>query len=191
MNYKYFTSCLLLTFGITFFTACDMKWTDTSVIDSPPRVNTAVKSFGRVGVKFNKDKNISTIEGGAKLFGKVGEEEGIGLRAWFTSPGQKVEQPQFVTFTLFTAWKDRTYLDDSTFKVWVDDNLIIDSASKLGGTKSDIYYIHAIFHQEIPYKDLITISQAKKIKMQVGPTQFDVSESDIDLFRDLFKPIEK
>lgn len=101
-----------------------------------------------------------------------------------------VTKPEKIILGISPAAKDRTYVDNRTVKIFLEKNQLLSSTSKFVSANSDGRIIVASLEQEIPYKDFVKMSKAKQIKMQIGPTEFELKESDIQTFRDLLNTIE-
>ncbi|HLM60065.1 MAG TPA: hypothetical protein VK308_04625, partial [Pyrinomonadaceae bacterium] len=148
-----------------------------------------LKESGQAKVTFNERKNEAISQTAfLRVFGK--SLDGIGLVARFTSPGKIVAKPEKIILGISPAAKDRTYVDDRTVKIFLGKKQLLSSTSKFVSANSDGRIIVAALEQEIPYKDFIKLSKAKQVKMQIGPTEFELKESDIQAFSDLLKTIE-
>jgi hypothetical protein len=186
----YFTFCFCLLLTCSTVIAAQEKVV-VSTNPPPPFVRLPVlREVGQAKVTFNERKNeVIAQTAYLRVFGKP--LDGIGLTARFATQGKKVTKPEKIILGISPAAKDRTYVDDRTVKIFVGKKQVLNSTSKFVSANSDGRVTIASLEQEIPYKDFVKLSKAKQIKMQVGPTEFELKESDIESFRDLLKTIEE
>jgi hypothetical protein len=187
-------SSLTILLILTFVTSTDVTAQEKIVISTnPPPVYVplpVLKEIGQAKITYNERKNevvAQTIS--LQVIGKF--LDGIRLQARFATEGKKVIKPEKILLVFSPAAKDRTYVDDRTIKIMVDKKEVLNGMSKFANAISDGRVIIASLEQEIPYDLFVKLSKAKKIKMQIGQTEFDLKESDIDAFHDLLKLIEK
>ena len=186
----YFTFCFCLLFALSTVATAQEK---IVISTNPPPAFVrlpVLREVGQAKVTFNERKNEAIAQ---TVFLRVfGESlDGIGLVARFATQGKKVTKPEKIILGISPAAKDRTYVDDRTVKIFLGKKQVLNSTSKFVSANSDGRVTIASLEQEIPYKDFVKMSKAKQIKMQIGPTEFELKESDIEAFRDLLKTIEK
>lgn len=149
-----------------------------------------LKEVGRAKVTFDGYKNEAVAR--TPFLSVYGKRllDGISISARFASQGKKVTKPESIILRFTTSAKDRTYIDNRAIRIFSGKKQVLDSTGKLVSTINKVAPIYATVEQEIPYELFVKLSKSKKIKMQVGPTEFDLSKSDIEAFRDLLKTIE-
>jgi hypothetical protein len=84
---------------------------------------------------------------------------------------------------------DRTYVDNRTLKIFLGKKQLLNSTSKFVSANTNGRIVLAALEQEIPFKDFIKLSKAQQVKMQIGPVEFELRESDLEAFRDLMNTI--
>ena len=178
-------SFMLLTFG------CAAQ--DAPVISSappaPPARYPIVRAVGSANVSYNSNKN-ETISS-TQLF-RIYEKDSdyLSLGAEFISLGTRVAEPQSVALKIFSMGKDRTYVDDRTLKVFVDEKEIISDNSRFISANASNVILGQLKY-EVPLSDFVKISAASKVRVQVGPTHIVLIREVIDGFKDLVQTIEK
>ena len=117
-------------------------------------------------------------------------EESLGVKARFTSAGKTVLKPSEIQLVIYPFGTDRKYVDDRTIKIVADGKEILNSKTKFQRANTDGTHIMAELLQLIPYDDFVKISQAKQVRIQIGPSMVELKEADIAGFRDLLKTVE-
>ena len=177
----------ILIFGINCF-AQDRPIVSTNPPPPAPNFPT-IKEVGKAKVTYNekKDENIAATRN-SLVYGK--SLDGILISAQFSSGGKKTTKPENIILRIYPAAKDRIYVDNRAFKVFIGKKEIINGTSDFIRANSDGRVTIAALEQNIPYKTFVKISKAKTVKMQIGPATFELKESDLEGFRDLLKTIE-
>jgi hypothetical protein len=187
----YFTLFPLLLFTCSLIVMAQEK---IEISEDPPPMAAqfpVLKENGQAKVVYNKSKDEAISQTRQLLvFGKPFEGDSIGLVVRFTSAGKTVMKPKQMTLAIYPFTKDRTYVDNRTIKIFLEKKQILSSTSKFVRAHSDGRIILAALEQEIPYKEFVEMSEAKVVKMQIGPTELELTESHIQAFRDLLRTIE-
>lgn len=148
-----------------------------------------IKSVGEAKVRY--DGKQSTAEVGPLTVRGVSNTSGsILLTAWFASPGESVIAPTSVTLRFHTFSAKRTYINDRSLKIYVDGQELLSAETKLddahqypsGGISVDLSH-------SMPYELFLRVAEAKKVKMKLGPTGFELKEDALAALRDLPKTI--
>ncbi|MDQ3635284.1 MAG: hypothetical protein M3405_12375 [Acidobacteriota bacterium] len=185
----------LLLSSITFmlFFGIDCLSQDRPVVSTnppPPATNFLItKEIGRARVTYSKSKDESIASTKNSLvYGK--SLDGVVISAQFLSKGKKLSKPENIILRIYPAAKDRTYIDDRTIKIYTDKKEVINGTSNFIYANSDGRVTIAALEQNIPYKTFTKMSKAKIVKMQIGPTIFELTDSNLEAFQDLLKIIE-
>jgi len=149
-----------------------------------------VKEVGKVKLFFD-ERNDKTIAQTSPLQVQGEWRNGIRLRGSFELPGKKLAAPSTVTLTLFSSANDRTYADNRALKVFLDDKQLLSETAQFerGNTNGEIFMISV--KQDLPYDTFLKILNARKVRMQIGPAEFELKETDLEALRDLKRVIEQ
>ena len=148
-----------------------------------------VKEVGKAQVVYNERANTTFVQ--SPFLRVQGDwQNGILLRASFASPGKNVAKPSFVTLTLSTAASNRKYADNRELKIFLDGKQALSDTARYesGNTNGEIYLISV--KEDVPYDLFLTIVGAKIVTIKIGPTEFEMKESDLDALRDVRRAIE-
>ena len=115
---------------------------------------------------------------------------GILLRASFRSQGKNISKPSFVTFTFSSMAGDRTYADQRELKISLDGRPALSGVAQYVSGYTDGVVYSITVKQDIPYDLFLEIVSAKGVKIQLGPTEFELKESDVDALRDVRRAVE-
>jgi len=140
-------------------------------------------------VLYNERSNKTIIQ--TSLLQVQGDwRNGTSLRAGFDVTGKDIAKPSTLTLTFFSAASDRTYADNRALKIFLDGKEVLSSVAHYvsGNTNGEIYLITVT--QEVPYEMFLQLINSKSVKMQVGPTAFELRGSDLEALKDLKKMIE-
>jgi hypothetical protein len=148
-----------------------------------------VKQVGKAKVMYSERKD-ETISQTAFLLVSGESLDGIMIQAGFTSAGKKPVTPKVIMLRISPAAKDRTYVDDRTFKLLLNGKEMLSGTTRFLSANTDGRIVVASLAQDISYELFADISRAHKVRMQVGQTTFDLKDSDLAAFRDLLKCIE-
>jgi hypothetical protein len=148
-----------------------------------------VKEVGKAQVVYN-ERTDKTIVQSPFLQVQGNWRNGILLRASFASSGKNIAKPSFITFTFSSAAGDRTYADNRKLKICLDGNQAFSDTARYeyGNTNGQVYLISV--KQDVPYDLFLKIAGAKSVRMQIGPTEFELKESDLDALRDVKRAID-
>lgn len=148
-----------------------------------------VKEVGKAQVVYN-ERTDKTIVQSPFLRVQGTWSNGILLRASFASPGKNVAKPSYVTLTFSTAAGDRTYADNRELKIFVNDKQALSDTARYesGNTNGEIYLISV--KEDVTYDLFLKIAGAKNVKIKIGPTEFEMKESDLDALRDVKRAID-
>ncbi|MCY7374658.1 MAG: hypothetical protein LH472_01640 [Pyrinomonadaceae bacterium] len=187
INFIFF---LTIIFAISTFVSAQEK---IVISTNPPPAYVplpVLKEVGQAKVTYNERKNeVVAQTTSLQVFGKF--LDGIRIQARFATQGKKVVKPEKITLGISAAAKDRTYVDDRSIKILMSEREIVNGTTKFDKAVSDGRVIIASLEQELSYDLFVKITKSKKIKMQIGRTEFELKESDIEAFRDLLRLIEK
>src|SRR5688572_19793549 len=95
-----------------------------------------VRETGKAQVVYDAkiDSSISKTKN-SLVYGK--SLDGIVISAQFSSPGKKVVKPEKIVVKIYPSAKDRTYVDDRTFRVYVGKKKVVEATSTFVGANSD------------------------------------------------------
>lgn len=148
-----------------------------------------VKEVGKAQVVYNEHIDKTIVQ--TPFLRVHGDwQNGILLRASFASPGKNVAKPSFVTLTLSTAASNRKYADNRELKIFLNGKQALSDTARfdLGHTDGKIFVIS--LKEDVPYDLFLSIVGAKTVKIKIGPTEFEMKESDLDALRDVRRAIE-
>ena len=183
-----FCFCLLVAFSIA---ASAQEKIEISTAPPPPMISLPIlKKVGRAKITFNERKNEAIARTSLLPVSGSLPNGGIAISARFTSQGKKITKPEKIILGILASAKDRTYVDNRTIKIFFDDEQILNSTGKFVSADTNGEIIYAFLEQEIPYNIFVRMSKTKQIKMQIGATEFELKENDIEVFNDLLKTIE-
>lgn len=170
------------TYGKGSGTTTAARETDKPAVTVIKQVRTAKSSYYSY-----LDKTVNQIE--YLPLHKVGSSE-LTMVAYFEREGFTLRVPDKISFRLVVMSKDYSYTQNLTFRFFLDGKLFINTKSKFEGSQTDKGIVSTSLNQEIPYPLFVKISQAKKVRLQVGNTFFKLKENDIQSFRDLVELVE-
>ena len=148
-----------------------------------------IKEVGKAKVLYNERGNKTVVQT-APLQVQGDWRNGIRLRAGFEVTGKEVAKPSDVTLSFFSAASDRTYADNRALKILIDGKEAVSSVAhyKSGNTNGEVFLITVT--QDIPYEMFLRLINAKSVKMRVGPTEFELKDSDLEALKDLQRILE-
>ena len=143
-----------------------------------------VKEVGKAKVLYNERGNKTVIQT-SPLQVQGDWRNGIRLRAGFEVSGKEIAKPSNVTLSFFSAANDRTYADNRALKILIDGKEALSSVAhyKSGNTNGEVFLITVT--QDIPYEMFLRLINSKSVKMWIGPTEFELKESDLEALKDL------
>ena len=148
-----------------------------------------VKEVGSVQVVYNARTDKTIVQ--TQFLQVQGDwRHGILMQASFDSPGKIVVKPSQVTLTFSSAADTRVYADNRQLKISFDGEQTLSDVARYerGHTNGAVYLITV--KQDIPYDLFLRIGRAKRVKIQIGPTEFELRNSDLSALRDVARPIE-
>jgi hypothetical protein len=149
----------------------------------------SIKEVGKAQALYDWERN-RTMVMISPLEVHNAEGNNIRMRAGFILSGKGIAKPPNITLTFFSYASERTYADDRALKIFLDGKEVLSSvAHYLSGNKDGKVYVITVT-QEIPYEMFLRLINSKSIKMRIGPTEFELKQSDIEALRDLNKIIE-
>lgn len=164
---------------------------DISTNPPPPAMSfPVIKEVGSAKAMYN-ERTGRTIAQTALLQVTGDWSNGIKLRVGFESVGKTVAKPSTVKLTFHSSATDRIYADNRAISISLDDKNILSDVARFenGNTNGRVFLITVA--QEIPYGLFLNILAGKKIRIKIGPTEFDLKASDLESLKDLKKLIDK
>ena len=108
---------------------------------------TLVKTSGTATARYNKFKDVTYATSSAIRL-KIGDTGWGTLNAGFTSKGNGVIKPDSIMLRLFTAAKDRSFVDKPDAVVIVDGKRIFDGKAKITEARTNgVEFIHRLSSQ--------------------------------------------
>jgi hypothetical protein len=184
-----FSLCIVVM--VVSLTLCAaQEQVEISTNPPPPMIKLPiVKEVGSVQVVYNARTDKTIVQ---THFVQVQGDwrHGILMQASFDSPGKIVIKPSKVTLTFSSAADTRVYADHRQLKISLDGEQTLSEVARYerGNTNGAVYLITV--KQEIPYDLFLRICDAKSVKIQTGPTEFALRNSDLSALRDVAKAIE-
>ncbi len=122
---------------------------------------------------------------------KPRQQDRLGLTMFFGYPGEKLATPQYVSigFT-YIALEPQQY-GDHLLSAKIDGERITLGKMQVLGTQEVIVrtaykrYTRRALELVIPYEQFLRLANAKKVKMKLGETEFDLSKDHLEAVRDL------
>jgi hypothetical protein len=118
-------------------------------------------------------------------------DESVDLRAEFRSPGKMVKEPKSVDLIFLATGAAATYATTAEVRFMIDERKTIVAVPR----RQDQYPFRGrtrtVIGQSISYKDLKRIANGKSVRLSVGPSSFELSDSHLATFRDLIRTIER
>jgi hypothetical protein len=145
---------------------------------------TLVKTSGSASAKYDKFKDV-TYASTIPIPLKIGDSGWGSLSAGFTSKGNGVVKPDRITLHIFTAAKDRSFVDKPDAVVIVDGKKIFDGKAQITDARTNGAEVYTSFEVSIPSADFATIVKAEKFGVAVGPSAWFISKAEISKFNDL------
>ena len=148
-----------------------------------------IREVGKAKVLYN-ERGDKTIIQTSPIQVQGDWRNGIRLRVGFEVSGKEIVKPSHVTLSFFSAASDRTYADNRALKILIDGKEALSGEAhyKSGNTNGEVFLITVT--QEIPYEMFLRIIKSKSVKMQIGPTEFELKEGDLEALKDLQRVIE-
>jgi len=183
------SSCLCLLVLSTVFCVAQDKVEISTDPPAPMPQLPVIKEVGKAKVLYNERINKTIIQT-SPLQVQGDWRNGIRLRAAFEISGKEIAKPSNVTLSFFSAASDRTYADNRALKILIDGKEALSGIAhyKSGNTDGEVFLI--LVTQDIPYELFLRLINANIVKMQIGPTEFELKESDLEAFKDLQRLIE-
>lgn len=147
-----------------------------------PRV--AVKKSGTAAAQYEKLKDI-TYASSASISLKLRDAGWGSLSAGFTSKGNGVVKPESVKIHIFTAAKDRAYIDQPDVIVIADGKKLFEGKASIGDARTNGADIYGSFDVSIPLSDFVAITKAEKFGISLGPSAWWIPKEQISKFTDL------
>lgn len=184
-----FYLCLLVLFSVLFCSAQEK----VEISEAPPPAAQKlpiIKEVGKAKVLYNERTNKTIVET-ALLEVQGVWDNGIRLRARFESTGKTIIKPSEITLLFHSIAPERTYADNRALKIFTDGKMIFSNTARYqsGNTNGSIFLITV--SQNISYEMFLQLINSKSVKMQIGLTEFELKESDLDALRDLKRIIEE
>jgi len=192
------------------------KLADFPTSEVPTDTNPIFKQYKTAKSFYDSQTNVTTSQSEYLPNRKIVSAE-FSMVAYFKEYGKKVSTPENISLRLALISEEDSFSKDLTFKIFLDGKAVFSKNSQFEyaeeaelekpemdgvkyGKKSEeedkpdktstvqnAKYTALI--QEIPYELFIKICESKKVRLQVGQTQFNLNKSDLDSFRDLQKLI--
>jgi hypothetical protein len=180
--------CLLVLFSVLY---CSAQKKIVISEDPPPALLNlpVVKEVGEAKVLYNERTDKTIIETApTEVYGD--SNNGVRLRAKFEVSGRTVAKPSEVTLVFYSIAPKRTYADNRALKISIDGKETFSGTARYesGNTNGSIFVITV--SQNISYEMYLRLINSKSVKMQIGPAQFELKESNLDALKDLKRVIE-
>ena len=111
---------------------------------------------------------------------------GMRLSVFYYYPGKTQATPQRVNLGFQLGYPDLQNLSDYTLVVKADDQLInLGAMNRLTSDPSKSAHEYVTVESALPYDTFLLIANAKKVEMQVGIINFELTENHLEAIRDL------
>jgi len=149
-----------------------------------------LKEIGKAKASYN-ERTDKTIVQTSPLQVAGDFRNGISFRAGYASKGKQITKPESITLTFYSSAQDRTYADNRALLINIDGKVVLSETAKYenGNTNGAVFLISVT--QAISYEMFVRLLAANKVQMKLGPTQFELKESDIEVLKDLRKLIDQ
>lgn len=119
---------------------------------------------------------------------KIGNGE-FTMVAFFENEGFTLRMPDMISLRMFVMSKDDRYATNRKFRVFLDGKLAFETDSKLESSEKDNGIVNTALLQDVPYSLFVKMSRSK-VRLQIGETFVELTNSDVESFRDLVKLVE-
>ncbi len=99
-------------------------------------------------------------------------------------------KPKTVDLLFLVTTVSGKYLDDETVKIVIDGDQTIDAQAKRRSEHEYGQRTRVVLVPTISYGHLKRIAKAKRVRITVGPTTFDLSRANLAHIRDVIKTVD-
>lgn len=145
---------------------------------------TSVKTSGTATAGYEKFNDI-TYSSSAPIALNLPDSGWGSLNAGFTSKGNGVVKPSHIVLRIFTATKDRSYVDKPDAKVFADDKKVFDGKAEIKDARTNGSEVYASFEITVSLDEFIAITKAEKFGIAVGPSGWFIPKTELSKFNDL------
>jgi len=156
---------------------------DTNPPPAAPAPN-IVKRFGTASANYNKYKD-TTFASSTQISLKLPNSGWGHLSAGFSSKGDGVVKPELIKLHIFTAAKDRAFVDKPHAYVFADGVRLFDGVAEITDARTNGSDVYTSFEIPIPLGDFVKIVKAEKFTLAIGPSGWFVSKEELSKFNDL------
>lgn len=174
---------LLIALGTSLVSAQSSVVLDTNPPPVAPAPN-IVKKFGTASSNYNKFKDV-TLSSSTSIALKLPNSGWGSLRASFSSKGNGVSKPESIKLHIFTAAKDRAFVDKPQAFVFADEVKLFDGLAEISDARTNGTDVYASFELLIPLNDFLKIVKAEKFSIAIGPSGWFVPKEELAKFSDL------
>lgn len=179
--------CFALVFSIVCGPASIQAQSKVILNTDPPPMaapTTAVKTSGTASAKYNKF-NDTTTSNSKPISLKIGESGWGTLSAGFSSKGNGVTTPDQIVLHLFTAVKDRSFVDKPDATVFADSEKLFDGKAKISDARTNGNEVYTSFEIAISLDDFRKAAKATKFGISIGPSGWIMTKKETAVFDDL------
>jgi hypothetical protein len=145
---------------------------------------TLVGTFGTARAAYDKFKD-ATYCNSETISLKIGNSGWGHLNAGFISKGNGIAKPDSITLHVFTAAKDRSYVDKPDVIVLADGITVFSGKAKITDARTNGSEVYTSLEIAISLENFQKIVKADRFGIAVGPTEWILPKSELSKFSDL------